>query len=72
MPHAWQDANIVTILVGFLKKGDRTNCGNYRGISLLSIASKMFARILLNRLSTHITPPEVFIVILFNVLYLAS
>ena len=35
------------------------NCGNYRGISLLSIAGKIFARILLNRLSTHITPEVV-------------
>ena len=49
---AWKDASIVTIY----KKGDRTDCGNYRGISLLFIAGKIFARILLNRLSTHITP----------------
>ena len=49
---AWKDASIITIY----KKGDRTDCGNYRGISLLSIAGKIFARILLNRLSTHITP----------------
>ena len=48
---AWKDASIVPIY----KKGDRTDCGNYRGISLLSIAGKIFARILLNRLSTHIT-----------------
>ena len=52
VPQAWKDASIVTIY----KKGDRTDCGNYRGISLLSIAGKIFARILLNRLSTHITP----------------
>ena len=37
------------------KKGDRTECGNYRGISLLAAAGKIFARILLNRLSSHIT-----------------
>ena len=55
MPQAWKDASIITIY----KKGDRTDCGNYRGISLLSTAGKIFARILLNRLSTHITPEEV-------------
>ncbi|KAK2187314.1 hypothetical protein NP493_170g04031 [Ridgeia piscesae] len=42
-----------------LQKSDRTDCGNYRGISLLSIAGKIFARILLNRLSTHTTPEVV-------------
>ena len=52
VPQSWKDANIVTIY----KKGDRTECGNYRGISLLSAAGKIFARILLNRLSSHITP----------------
>ena len=52
VPQAWEDAGIVTIY----KKGDRTDCGNYRGISRLSIAGKIFARIILNRLSTHITP----------------
>ena len=45
-PSDFRDANIVT----FFKKGDRENCNNYRGISLLSIASKIFARILLDRL----------------------
>ena len=52
---AWKDASIVTIY----KKGDRTDCGKYRGISLLSTAGKIFARILLSRLSTHITPEVV-------------
>ena len=51
VPQAWKDANIVTIY----KKGDRTECGNYRGISLLSAADTSFARILLNRLSSHKT-----------------
>ena len=55
VPQSWKDANIVTIY----KKGDRTECGNYRGISLLSAAGKIFARILLNRLSIHITPEVV-------------
>ena len=52
VPQAWKDTSIVTIY----KKGDWTDYGNYRGISLLSIAGKIFARVLLNRLSTHITP----------------
>ena len=52
---SWKDASMVTIY----KKSDRTDYGNYRGISLLSIAGKIFARILLNRLSTHITPEVV-------------
>ena len=55
VPQAWKDASIVTIY----KKGDRTDWENYRGISLLSIAGKIFVRILLNRLSTVITPEVV-------------
>ena len=51
MYQAWKDANILTIY----KKGDRTECG----ISLLSTACKIFARIQLNRLSSHITPEVV-------------
>ena len=46
VPNDFKDAVIITLF----KKGDRKNCGNYRGISLLSIAGKIFARILLNRL----------------------
>ena len=55
VPQAWKDASIVTIY----KKGDRTDCGNYRGISCLSIVGNIFARILLNILSTHVTPEVV-------------
>ena len=40
------DPNI-TIL---FEKGDRSQCGNYRGISLLSVVGKLFAEILLQRL----------------------
>ena len=46
VPTDLKDANIVTIF----KKGDQSICGNYRGIFLLSIAGKVFARILLERL----------------------
>ena len=52
VPQAWKDASIVTIY----KKDDRTNCENYGGVTLVSIAGKILARILHNRLSIHITP----------------
>ena len=52
VPQDWKDASIVPLF----KKGSRVDCGNYRGISLLSIASKILARILLNRLNSQITP----------------
>ena len=55
VPQAWKDASIVTIY----KKYDRADCGNYVGIYLLSITGNSFARILLNRLSTHVTPEVV-------------
>ena len=46
VPPDFKNANIITIF----KKGDHMSCGNYRGISLLCIAGKIFARILLDRL----------------------
>jgi len=44
----WKAALLITIY----KKGDRKICGNYHGISLLSIPEKVFARVLLNRLTS--------------------
>ena len=44
-----QDADIVKIF----KKGDKSDCGNYRGISLLATARKIIARILANRQVPH-------------------
>ena len=47
LPADLRDATIVTLF----KKGNRSDCGNYRGISLLSTAGKILARLLQNRLS---------------------
>ena len=47
VPQDMRDANIVTL---YKNKGDRSDCDNYRGISLLSIVGKLFARIALKRL----------------------
>ncbi|MDY6929965.1 MAG: reverse transcriptase family protein [Pseudomonadota bacterium] len=44
-PQNWRDA----LLLPFFKKGDRTLCSNYRGISLLDVAAKLFAILLLKR-----------------------
>lgn len=52
MPADLRDATIVTL---FKNKGAKADCGNYRGISLLSIAGKILARILLNRLISNIS-----------------
>ena len=47
VPQDMCDAKIVTL---FKNKGDRSDCNNYRGISLLSVFGKVFARVVLARL----------------------
>ena len=42
-----RDAKIVIL---YKNKGDCSDCNNYRGISLLSIVGKVFARVILVRL----------------------
>jgi hypothetical protein len=42
----WKESIIVLIH----KEGDKTDCNNYRGISLLSTSYKMLSNILLSRL----------------------
>ena len=51
LPQDLKDASIVHL---YKKKGNRNSCDNHRGISLLSIAGKILARILLNRLNNHL------------------
>ena len=47
VPQDMRDAKIVTL---YKNKGDRSDCNNFRGISLLSITGNVFARVVLNRL----------------------
>ncbi|KAI8510866.1 hypothetical protein Bbelb_117820 [Branchiostoma belcheri] len=47
VPQDMRNASIITL---YKNKGDRSDCNNYRGISLLSIVGKAFARVVLNRL----------------------
>ena len=39
----------------YKREGDRAQCNNHRGISLLSTAGKILARIILNRLTAAVT-----------------
>ncbi len=41
MPQDWSKAAIVPVYKG---KGDKTECNNYRGISLLSIPGKVYCK----------------------------
>ncbi|BHF78798.1 hypothetical protein SprV_0602191300 [Sparganum proliferum] len=49
-----QDFKDTTIVHLYKPKGNRQICDNHRGISLLNITGKIFARILLNRLNNHL------------------
>ena len=51
LPQEFRDATIVHI---YKRKGDRQSCDNHRGISLLSLASKILARIILSHLLDHL------------------
>ena len=48
VPDDWIKAIIIPIYKG---KGDRKECGSYRGISLLSIPGKVYGRILIERVT---------------------
>ena len=49
MPKQWKD----TIIIVLHKKKDRTECGNYRGISLVAHAGKILLKIIARRLSEY-------------------
>ena len=48
-PNEWNSASIVSIP----KKGDLTECNNYRGISLINIGLKILSKIVTNRVSDY-------------------
>ena len=52
MPENWKLANITPVF----KKGGKGQCENYRPISLLCIASKVFERVIMNQIKNEITP----------------
>jgi hypothetical protein len=49
LPHQWKESTVVPIH----RKVDKTNCSNYRGISLLSTSYKILSNILLARLTPY-------------------
>ena len=50
-PTAMENANII---LAYKQMGDRAECGNSRGISLLSVAGKVLAKIMLICLLVHV------------------
>jgi hypothetical protein len=49
LPEQWKESIIVPIC----KKGDKTDCSNYKGISLLSATYKILCNVLLSRLTPY-------------------
>jgi hypothetical protein len=49
MPKEW----LIALIQPIHKKKDKTNCSNYRGISLLNITYKVMANIIAKRLSPY-------------------
>ena len=53
IPQDWVDGILVSLYKG---KGVKSECDNYRGITLLESVGKVLARLLLNRLMKHVCP----------------
>ena len=51
-----QEIKDATIIHLFKRKGNPQVCDNHRCISLLSVAGKILARVLLNLLNEHLEP----------------
>ena len=49
-PDQWDETIKTGLVVPLFKKGDRTEARNYRGICLLSVATRLLARVLASRL----------------------
>ena len=50
IPTDWKRGLVVPLWKG---KGDRQDCNNYRGVTLLSVPGKIFTRIILERVRHH-------------------
>ena len=50
IPSEWKKGLIIKLP----KKGDLTNCDNWRGITLLTLGSKVLSRIILERIKDHV------------------
>ena len=51
-PQDWKSG--IIILPFYKGKGSRYDCGNYRGITLLSVQGKVYARVILSRIRGHL------------------
>ena len=51
IPTDWKRGLVVPLWKG---KGDRQDCNNYRGVSLLSVLGKVFAQIIIDRVRHHL------------------
>jgi hypothetical protein len=50
IPEEWKEGHLIKLP----KKGDLSDCGNYRGIMLLSTIGKVFNRVILNRMKDQV------------------
>ena len=67
VPQEWKDATIKVLH----KKKDRTECSNYRGLSLVAHAGKVLLKIVANRLGDFIVVLQRLSPLLFNIFFAA-